>query len=205
MEELEDDHVADYQGDRDYRRSPYHEPRRPFGEQTHHEERARQRLGDEGLVERLVEFRGILLNQRLQVPEYEVSQAQDHQSPRYPAGTPTYGVGQEQTEDEGGEEASQSRGRLLPTHHLVRDEHREPLTPQHQVRCCPHHDQSRQHRGDKHATVAAQGTRQPWRLHCRTPREWPFAPTEPPLRSSAPFKMGDQSVVSLPYIRRMAR
>src|SRR5215218_3823893 len=36
-------------------------------------------------------------------------------------------------------------------------------------------------------------------------REWPLAPTEPPLRSSAPFKKGDQSVVSLLYIRRMTR
>src|SRR5918999_283714 len=162
MQELEEDHVAGYQGDRDCRCSPYYEPRRPSGEQTYHEESAHQCLGDEGLVQRLVEFRGILLNQRLQVPEYEVSQAQDHQSSRYPACTPTYSVSQEQSEYEGGEEASQSRGRLLPTHHLVRDEHREPLTPQHQVRCCPRHDEGRQHRGDKHATVAAQGTRQAW-------------------------------------------
>ena len=159
MQELEEDHVAGYQGDRDCRCSPHHEPRRPSGEQTYHEQCARQRLGDEGFVERLVEFRRILLNQRLQVPEYEVSQAQDDQSPRYPACTPTYSVSQEQSEDEGSEEASQSRGRLLPAHHLVRDEHREPLTPQHQVRCCLRHDEGRQHRGDKHATVAAQGTR----------------------------------------------
>src|ERR671920_648081 len=36
-------------------------------------------------------------------------------------------------------------------------------------------------------------------------REWPFAPTEPPLQCSASFRKGDQSVVSFQYIRRVAR
>jgi hypothetical protein len=108
------------------------------------------------------------LDQRLQVAEYEVSQTQDHQPSRYPAGTPPYGVSQEQTEHQGGEQASQGRGRLLPSHYFVGDEHRESLTPQHQVRCCPRHDEGRQRPGDEHATVAAQGTWHAWRLHCHT-------------------------------------
>src|SRR5918992_1635738 len=171
MQELEEDHVTGYQSDRDRRCSPNQEPRRSSGEQTYHEERARQRLGDEGLVERFVEFRGILLDQRLQVPEYQVSQAQDHQPSRYPACTPTYSVSQEQSEDEGGEEASQSRGRLLPAHHLVRDEHRKPFSSRQKIRSRPHYDQSRQHRGDKHATKAAQGGWQIWRPCLHAPQE----------------------------------
>jgi hypothetical protein len=86
-------------------------------------------LGDEGLVERLVELGGVLLDQGLQIPKHEVSQSQDHQPHRHPARTPPHGISQEQSEHEGGEQTSEGRGCLLPAHRFVRDQHREALPP----------------------------------------------------------------------------